>query len=126
MTASYHAHVYYSGEERAAAAVLRERLLATRDAAPRLSYVGRLADAPVGPHPIAQFEIHFDAPARDAVIGLLESSGLTALVHPLTDDDLADHTDHARWIGAPLDLDLSALDPPGENRGAERFGKADV
>jgi DOPA 4,5-dioxygenase len=46
-------------------------------------------------------------------------------VHPLTDDDLADHTTLARWIGAPLELDLGVLDPPGMNQGVPRFGKSD-
>jgi DOPA 4,5-dioxygenase len=52
-------------------------------------------------------------------------SGLRALVHPLTDDDLADHTSLGRWIGEPLELDLTVLDPPGVNQGVPRFGKSD-
>jgi DOPA 4,5-dioxygenase len=59
------------------------------------------------------------------VTATIEASGLRALVHPLTDDDLADHTSLARWIGKPLELDLSVLDPPGRNQGASRFGKDD-
>jgi aromatic ring-cleaving dioxygenase len=55
----------------------------------------------------------------------IEASGLRALVHPLTDDDLADHTSLAQWIGEPLDLDLATIDPPGRNQGVARFGKAD-
>jgi DOPA 4,5-dioxygenase len=47
------------------------------------------------------------------------------LVHPLTDDDLADHTTLAHWIGEPLDLNVSVLDPPGIKQGAPRFGKSD-
>ena len=54
------------------------------------------------------------------------SSGLRALVHPLTDDDLADHTSLGEWIGGePLELDLTTLDPPGMNQGIARFGKTD-
>lgn len=44
---------------------------------------------------------------------------------PLTDDDLADHTTLAWWIGEPLELDTSVLDPPGVNQGVARFGKSD-
>jgi hypothetical protein len=29
------------------------------------------------------------------------------------------------WIGTPIDLDLSVLDPPGFNQGIARFGKTD-
>ena len=119
--APYHAHIYYSAEQRAAAEALRDGF---RDA-PHIRFVGRMADGPVGPHPIAQFEIHFDEPSRDKVIATIEASGLRALVHPLTDDDLADHTTLAHWLGEPLELDLGVLDPPGVNQGVPRFGKTD-
>ena len=56
---------------------------------------------------------------------MLKATGLTARVHPLTDDDLADHTTLAEWIGEPLPLDESVLDPPGQNQGIARFGKID-
>jgi aromatic ring-cleaving dioxygenase len=56
---------------------------------------------------------------------MIERSGLRALVHPLTHDDLADHTELGHWIGEPLELDLSTLDPPGHNQGVARFGKTD-
>lgn len=119
--APYHAHVYYASEERAAAVALRDSF----QAEPHIRFVGRMADGPVGPHPIAQFEVHFDASDRGEVIAAIEASGLRALVHPLTDDDLADHTSLAHWLGEPLELDLSVLDPPGVNQGVPRFGKTD-
>ena len=84
-----------------------------------------MRDMSVGPHPKPQFEIHFLADALPAVVELIQGSGLTALVHPLTDDDLADHTSLGTWIGEPLPLDLSVLDPPGMNQGVGRFGKTD-
>jgi aromatic ring-cleaving dioxygenase len=59
------------------------------------------------------------------VIAMIEPTGLRALVHPLTDDDLADHTSLGHWIGEPVSLDLSVLDPPGQNKGLARFGKRD-
>ena len=40
--------------------------------------------------------------------------------------DDADHTSLAQWIGEPLSLDLSVLDPPGMNQGVARFGQSDV
>jgi DOPA 4,5-dioxygenase len=92
---------------------------------PQLLFVGKLKDHKAGPHPIAQFEIHYTKEALPAVIRFIEGTGLTALVHPLTDDDLADHTTLAHWIGTPIDLDLSTLDPPGKNQGVARFAKSD-
>jgi DOPA 4,5-dioxygenase len=120
--APWHAHVYYSDGDRAAAEALRARFVGD-DAA--ILFVGRMMDGPVGPHPVAQFEVHFRERSVAAVSALIEASGLRALVHPLTDDDLADHTTLGRWIGEPLALDLTMLDPKGENKGAARFGVTD-
>lgn len=125
--APYHAHIYYAPEERAAAEALREqfRSLAGRADDRRVLFVGSLREGKAGPHPISQYEIHFLAAAVPAITPMIEASGLRALVHPLTDDDLADHTSLATWIGEPLDLDLTTLDPPGQNQGVPRFGKTD-
>lgn len=119
--APYHAHIYYSDGERAAAEALRGRFAAMTG----VLFVGQMTDRGVGPHPIPQYEIHFSESALPEVTGTLESSGLRALVHPLTDDDLADHTTLAHWIGEPVELDVSVLDPPGHNQGVVRFGKSD-
>ena len=126
-TSPYHGHIYYSVDQRPDAAALRERFIACTAprSVPQILFVGRMMDAGVGPHPIAQYEIHFLKPSLEDVIPIIEASGLRALVHPLTDDDLADHTSLGHWIGEPLDLDLSVLDPPGRNQGVARFGKSD-
>jgi aromatic ring-cleaving dioxygenase len=124
--APFHAHIYYAAGERAAAGTLREAFVAKAGGGEAaVLFVGRMTDGPVGPHPLAQFEIHFRESALGEVIAAIEGSGLRALVHPLTHDDLADHTSLARWIGEPVALDLTALDPPGVNQGVARFGKAD-
>jgi aromatic ring-cleaving dioxygenase len=125
--APYHAHVYYLPATRAVAEAFNRRLGVMKDSREiaELLYVGQLRDRKVGPHPIPQFEIHFTEDALPAIVSLIEASGLTALVHPLTDDDLADHTSLARWIGKPVALDLTTLDPPGINQGIARFAKSD-
>ena len=120
--APFHAHVYYSDDDRPAAEALRDRFLNTPS---QVLFVGRMMDSGVGPHPIAQYEVHFLEDARPDVVAAIEASGLRALVHPLTDDDLADHTSLAHWIGEPLELDVSVLDPPGHNQGVARFGRTD-
>ena len=120
-SALYHAHIYYSAQQRASADELRKTLSGD----PQILFVGRMMDRPVGPHPLPQFEVHFLEPSVATVIAAIEASGFTALVHPLTHDDLADHTSLARWIGEPLELDTSVLDPPGVNQGVARFGKSD-
>ena len=77
------------------------------------------------PYPIPQYEIHFLERSLAEVTAMIEASGLRALVHPLTDDDLADHTSLAHWLGTPVELDVSALIRSGRNQGIERFGKRD-
>ena len=118
----FHAHVYFDPAERAAAEALHAKLGQRRDV---VSFLGRMVDCPVGPHPIPQFEVHFLDRDLPTMLPLLEQSHLRALVHPLTDDDRADHTALARWIGEPVDLDVTTLDPPGENKGLARFGISD-
>jgi len=127
-TAPYHAHIYHEAGQRAASDTLHAQLTELKDSGELadLLMVGKLRERPVGPHPLPQFEIHFLARALPQVVALIEASGLRALVHPLTQDDLADHTTLAYWIGGgPLDLDLSVMDPVGENKGVPRFGKVD-
>ena len=126
--APYHAHIYYEPGNRAAAKLLHQKLSSSRGLGDFVSvlFVGEMRDKNVGPHPKPQFEVHFFEDALPRVLPLIKASGLTALVHPLTDDDLADHTSLAIWIGEPLSLDHSVLDPPGMNQGIARFGKSDV
>ena len=119
--APYHAHIYVGPAQREAAEGLHSRLLQDPD----VLFVGRITEGKAGPHPIPQFEAHFLKGSLDRLTATIAASGLRALVHPLTDDDLADHTSLATWIGGPLDLDLATLDPPGMNQGVRRFGKTD-
>lgn len=123
----YHAHIYYEAATRARAMAINQHL---RDAmasggSPRVLFVGSLRDGKAGPHPISQFEIHFTRGALADVRAFIVASGVRALIHPLTDDDVADHTSLAEWIGEPLAMDVSTLDPPGQNKGVARFGVAD-
>jgi DOPA 4,5-dioxygenase len=119
--APYHAHIYFQPEQRSVAERLRQEL----GERPDLLFVGRMTEGKAGPHPIPQFEVHFLESAREEIVPRIEASGLQALVHPLTDDDVADHTTLAQWVGAPIELDLTTLDPPGMNQGVARFGKSD-
>lgn len=120
--APFHAHIYYTDADFPTARALRDQFAAGR---PKVLFIGRMTDRGIGPHPLPQFEVHFSECSRDDVIAAIEATGLRALVHPLTDDDLADHTAHAHWIGEPLALDVSALDPPGKNKGVARFSRTD-
>jgi aromatic ring-cleaving dioxygenase len=125
--APWHAHIYYAPADRDRAAALRARLIRLKDSGetPQLLFIGELRDHKVGPHPVPQFEVHITAGLVPMIEGLIREVRLRALIHPLTHDDLADHTRLGQWIGAPIDLDLTVLDPPGTNQGLARFGKTD-
>ena len=103
--AHYHAHVYY---DPAASRDRAERLrgqLAARFPDARL---GRWHDAPVGPHPQAMYQVAFPAAILADLVPflMLNREGLTALLHPETGDDYADHARHAVWFGEVLPLRL--------------------
>lgn len=119
--APYHAHIYYDPAERSVAVALRDAFAAD----PAILFVGSMTDSAAGPHPIAQYEVHFLGAAVPVVVATIEATGLRGLVHPLTDDDLADHTTLAHWIGERVELDVTVLDPPGVNQGIPRFGVSD-
>jgi DOPA 4,5-dioxygenase len=123
----YHAHVYYDEDSWETARRLHQELsdMLVGDTLANLVLVGKMYETGVGPHPMPQFEIQFLAAAVPDITRILAASGLRALIHPLTDDDLADHTTLAVWLGEPVPLDESVLDPPGQNQGFARFGKVD-
>ena len=118
---AWHAHIYFTDRERAEAEQLRNAFMGD----PAILFTGAMTQGPAGPHPIPQYEVHFREPDLEHVRAMIVASGLTALVHPLTLDDLADHTTLGQWIGVPVELDLTTLDPPGINQGIPRFGLTD-
>jgi DOPA 4,5-dioxygenase len=104
--ARYHAHVYFGADEAAQAAALCGAAGARFGLA-----VGRVQVEPVGPHPVGSCQISFGQVDFEALIPWLEAhrGGLTVLVHGLTGQDLADHTDHAAWLGEPAPLNLAVF-----------------
>lgn len=106
----YHAHVYYDQETLPRAERLRETL-----AANFLVQVGRLNDAPLGPHPVSQFAAIFETNAFEKVIPwlMLNRDGLDILIHPLTDDMVDDHTVYALWLGSQIQLKLDTMQRRG-------------
>ena len=102
----YHAHVYYEASSRARAERLREAVGAAFEVT-----LGRWHDRPVGPHPRWSYQIAFGSEQFAQVVPFiaLNREGLAVLVHPLTGDDVADHSEHALWMGEVVPLDLDAL-----------------
>jgi aromatic ring-cleaving dioxygenase len=102
----YHAHVYYSPQTRAVAERLRSAIGEHFNAR-----LGSWHDEPVGPHPISMYQVAFAGEEFSGLVPwlMLNREGLDVLVHPLTDDSVADHTRFAAWLGTPLPLRLDVL-----------------
>ena len=100
---AYHAHVYFDAQTLDQARELCER--AAEKFAIRM---GRVHERPVGPHPDWSCQLAFaHEQFADVMLWLaLNRDGLVIFTHPLTGDDLADHTRHAIWMGATRELDV--------------------
>jgi|SRR5450830_360042 aromatic ring-cleaving dioxygenase len=100
----YHAHIYFD-----ASTLEQARELCELAATTFPLKMGRVHQRPVGPHPDWSCQLAFEAQYIGVVLPwlALNRKGLVVFIHPLTDDDLADHRDHAIWMGAVRPLDLS-------------------
>ena len=100
----YHAHLYWENEsQRFEALNLRPQL---QDLGCKL---GRIWDEPIGPHPMAMYQVNYNSDNKKAVEDLLYKAKLHILLHEDTGDDLRDHTENTRWIGRPLTLNIKWL-----------------
>jgi aromatic ring-cleaving dioxygenase len=120
---SFHAHIYYDENNKWIANNLRNDFLTLLEMpisgrySPLcetyydLMHIGTMHDKPVGPHTKAMFLVAFKCKVLRVVLNhlMLHRNGLTVLLHPETGNDLKDHTEHATWIGSPIEIDLSKL-----------------
>ncbi len=105
----YHAHIYYDPADPASRA-RAERLREGRGA--RFSArLGSWHDEPVGPHPVAMYQVAFSVGEFPRLVPwlMLNRGGLDVLVHPETGDAYDDHSVNALWLGKPLPLRLDVL-----------------
>lgn len=74
--------------------------------------MGRMHHKPVGPHPRWSCQLAFGPEKFADVMSwlALNRNGLTVFTHTETGDVIADHTNHAIWMGELLELKLSALE----------------
>jgi DOPA 4,5-dioxygenase len=102
----FHAHVYFDEETRGAAERLREELT------PRFALeLGRWHVQPVGPHTKPMYQLAFAGEHFAAVVPwlMLNRGGLSILVHPITDDPVADHEVNPLWLGEAVAIDVEFL-----------------
>lgn len=118
-------HIYFfqaNAEQVAFAKALWERI---RREFPELR-IYQVWDRPLGPHPVAMFEVNLFTPAQfGAFIPwlVINRGPLSALVHPNTvneDEEERNHTQRATWMGEAMPLDLSLFKQIAQRRAAER------
>ena len=100
----FDAHIYFASEELKAATLLRDRMKGHfKDV---VFFVGDMITEPIGPHPLPMFEANFPQECfTEVVLWLMrERENFSVLVHPLTGDDLYDHTQGAMWLGSSVEL----------------------
>lgn len=109
LVGGYHAHVYFDAETEGVAATLREALDQRFEVT-----LGRWHHKPVGPHSAWMYQVAFDIEQFPVVVPFLalNHGPLSVLIHPMCDDAVADHFDHALWLGDRLPLDPSPLTKP--------------
>jgi len=102
----FHAHVYFDSPLRETAEQLRAAL--TQRFHVRL---GAVHEGPVGPHVKPMFQVTLAPEEFASVVPwlMVNRSGLSVLVHPLTGDMVADHETHPLWMGETLPLDIDFL-----------------
>ena len=102
----FHAHIYYEKETMEKARALVKKAYNQKGVT-----VGRMHKLPVGPHPTWSCQLLFSKDQlTNMMIWLLENrKGLTIFIHPVTGNDLLDHTDYAIWLGRKIDLNLEGL-----------------
>lgn len=103
----WHAHIYYDPAHTKEAALRVRGWIEERF----LIQMGRMHDAPVGPHPTAMFQVLFAPDLFPALVPwlALNRQGLTVLVHPETGRPRDDHLLHALWLGEKLKLNADIL-----------------
>jgi DOPA 4,5-dioxygenase len=103
---NYDIHTYWrNSDERDEALKLKEILVAND------VQTFSLVEFPIGPHPLPMFEAHVSATNLPAIEAQLVASRVNCsiLIHEKTNHHMYDHTEGARWLGTPLELELAFL-----------------
>ena len=102
---NYHAHIYWQDSEQRTKAMEARTYLHDNGCA-----LGRIWDKPIGPHPLPMYQVMYNSSNQNCIETYLRTTGLNILLHEdIGDDHVRDHTEGARWIGVPQQLDLEFL-----------------
>ena len=100
----YHIHIYFDDGSEEKAQALRDKAGGDE----RVLALGCMHTGPIGPHPQRQFQLLVGTDDLASLVRWVDEQrlGLSVLIHPEIDDDLAAHTTYARWLGQPVPLRL--------------------
>ncbi|CAG8470559.1 8854_t:CDS:2 [Diversispora eburnea] len=113
----FHFHVYFfqkNQKQQESALKLREKIIELTEKGffhpvpfQNVNYT------PVGPHSIGSYEVWCPKEHFSRVYSwFIYHRGIhSVLIHPLTKEQLLDHTDRAAWMGTPVPLDVKKLTP---------------
>lgn len=105
----FHCHIYFDNNKDSFSKMLEVRGILMKIEGVHL---GKVHGQPIGPHtkPMFSAEIYNIKLFNELVPTLmLNRQGLDVLVHPITGNELLDHTEHALWLGNKVPLDLDKL-----------------
>ena len=113
---SYHAHVYFGSPAERERALLVRQWISERF----VVQMGRVHDAPVGPHGAPMYQVAFSPDVFAALTPwlMLNRLGLSVLIHPNTGRARDDHLVHALWLGPRVVLHADTLPNSLETGGA--------
>lgn len=101
----YHAHIYFrdEAEEKKAKSLQQAAIKAFADVDSEY-----WIEESRGPHPVPNFVMEFMCEQYPAVVPWLSLNhdGLSVLIHPMTGDAPADHSEYALWLGDKIDVYL--------------------
>jgi len=104
----FHAHVYFDPATRKVAKGVRDGLVA------RFAADCRWRERPIGPHTKPNFRVRMSPSQCGRIVAwlMLHRAGLSVLVHPYTEDRVADHSDRAVWLGKRVAINFAFLKRP--------------
>lgn len=103
----YHAHIYFDLPKLALAKQVHQLIASNRS---DIRKIFPLVTRRVGPHDKPMFEVHFNDD-QNGFINWLDQNrqGLSVLIHPVTGDELSDHTTGTQWLGQALPIHIQAI-----------------
>lgn len=113
----FHFHIYWfqnNPASQASAVRLRDRILElAKQGFFQVVPLKTINTSPRGPHPIGSYEVWCAREdfARCYSWFVLNRGQHSILIHPLTKEEVADHSSRATWLGTPVPLDYSNLTP---------------